>query len=97
MLNSAEVLERIDEYFLSPERLTRVELFSRYARNVEGWFKGELLYLFHNLEEDGFIGEWGSEVRVAVDQKQRFDFKVEVVNGPLIIELKTLFHGMQGG
>ena len=97
MLTSHDVFARIDDYFLAPERLTRVELFSRYARNVEGWFNGELLYLFHAMAAEGLIGEWGSEVRVAPGQQRRFDFKLQVQGGPLFLELKTLFHGIQAG
>jgi len=97
MLDTAALFRQIDDYFLTPERLQRVELFSFYARNVEGWFKGELLYLFNSLEKSGRVGPWGSEVRVTADGKQRADFRATLADGPIYLELKTLFHGVQAG
>ena len=87
----------IDRHFLAPEALARVRLFSRYARQVEGWFKGELLHIFSNLEGAGEIEDWASEVRIAPESRQRSDFRVRRADGLLWIEVKTLFHGIQAG
>jgi hypothetical protein len=97
MIDSTALFAHIDDYFLNPERLKRIELFSFYARNVEGWFKGELLYLFHSLEKSDNVGPWGSEVRIRADAKQRTDFRATLADGPLYLELKTLFQGIRAG
>ncbi len=97
VLDKSSLLAEIDRHFLTPDALSRIQLFSRHARNVEGWFKGELLYLFSNLASAKAVGDWASEVRIAPESKQRSDFRVRLSDGMLWVEVKTLFHGIQGG
>ena len=84
----------IDDYFLDSEKLEKVEALTRAQRQVEGWFKGELIYLLDRLKGN-IITTWEPEVKVEGGSRKRFDFVVGVDGTPVFLELKALYHGEQ--
>lgn len=91
----------IDRHFLDVDRLRRVAAFSDVGRQVEGWFKGEIIYLLADARSRGLIDDFKSEAALS-DQggsgwgKKRVDFRIEHGGQTIYVEVKTLFHGRQG-
>lgn len=85
----------IDRHFLDEQRLKYPDIFTNAERQVEGWFKGELLYLFTELKKDGILESWEPEAVFPNLGKKKSDFKVTIDGEPIYLELKTLYHGMQ--
>jgi hypothetical protein len=93
----------IDRHFLAPEALARVRHFGRSGRDVEGWFKGELTYLFASLVADGALTDWRANVPITEGRSQRCDFRLVVParpevskderSAPLWLEVKALPQG----
>lgn len=90
VIDQAGLFEAIDRHFLQAEQLERVRVFSRTARQIEGWFKGELMYLLSKLHRDGAIARWQVDARAANDDRQRFDFRIEIGDELLYLELAAL-------
>jgi hypothetical protein len=88
-----ELFNRIDEHFLREESLARIRAFISTQRQVEGWFKGELLFLFQSLQEENHIEMWQPEW--PTNDNRRIDFYLLLEDGPLYIELKSFYHGNQ--
>ena len=93
----AELFNKIDDYFVSDHSLARVRAFRYAERQVEGWFKGELLWLFKSLQEAKLIDSWRSEYHASQTNDRRVDFFIELADGPLYLELKAFYHGTQAG
>lgn len=91
-----DLFKKIDDHFLSDDALARVCVFVNEERQVEGWFKGELLLLFNRLRNEGLIGEWQSEYKPNDSSQSRVDFFIHLDDGPLYLELKAFYHGKQG-
>jgi len=87
----------IGAHFLAPEALARVRLFSRLGRDAEGWFKGELAFLFDRLAAEGKLSEWRANVPLREDGRQRCDFRLVVDGSPLWLELKAIPQRQHGG
>ena len=66
----------IDRHFLAPEALARVRHLGRSGRDAEGWFKGELTYLFASLVADGALTDWRINVPITEGRSQRCDFRL---------------------
>jgi hypothetical protein len=96
-----ELFNKIDDHFVSDHSLARVRAFLDAERQVEGWFKGELLWLLKSWKDDRLIDNWKSEYRAfqTNDKRhyRRMDFFIELADGPLYLELKTFYHGTQAG
>ena len=90
MTDRSSLITAVDAHFLAPEALARVRLFSRLGRDVEGWFKGELAYVFESLRREGAIGEWRANVPLREDGRQRCDFRIVLSGEPLWLEVKAL-------
>lgn len=73
----------------------RIAAFIRYSRQVEGWFKGELLEIAANLEDEGLVREFHPDYRMDVAAgKQNIDLHFILKDGkPVWIELKHWFLG----
>ena len=93
--SSAQLFDAIDNYFLASPKPDYFTIFAKSQRQVEGWFKGELLYLFSFLEGQGLLSDWESEAPVAVGSKKKYDFRLTIDHSPIYLELKTLYHGQQ--
>jgi hypothetical protein len=93
MLNPDDLFGEIDRHFLGAERLARVEAFKRAGRGVEGWFRGETVYLLQRLASEGKLGGWQVNAPITQDGKQRCDLRVDAGGGPLWIEIKGLHFG----
>lgn len=84
------LFDRIDNYFLNADRLRKIEAFTHAQRQVEGWFKGELIWFL-----TGGANVWEAEVPFPHDRRKRCDFMVDVEGTPVYLELKALYHGQQ--
>ena len=90
-MNTEQLFREIDRHFLS--KLEYPKHFTAAMSQVEGWLKGELIYLFTSLQSKG-LEEWEPEVLVPgqdKDQAKRVDFKVKLDNGFAWLELKSLY------
>jgi len=96
-----ELFNKIDDHFVSDCALARVCAFRHAERQVEGWFKGELLWLLKSWKNAGLIDNWKSEYRAFQTNDKRHyrraDFFIELADGPLYLELKVFYHGTQAG
>jgi hypothetical protein len=79
-----DLFPRIDRHFLAPEMLARVAAFPRAGRDVEGWFKGELAYLFDSLTGAGGLADWRANVPIVEGRPQRCDFRLASSGGGVL-------------
>lgn len=98
MTDALALFAAIDRHFLAPEALARVRHLGRLGREADGWFKGELAYLFDSLVADGGLTEWRANVPIVEGRPQRCDFRLlpphpESAGGPLWLEVKALPQG----
>jgi len=93
--SAAQLFDAIDNYFLASPKPDYFPIFAKSQRQVEGWFKGELLYLFSTLERQGLLSDWESEAPVAVGSRKKHDFRLTIGHLSIYLELKTLYHGQQ--
>lgn len=91
-----ELFAEIDQHFLAPGKSEYAAVFAHAGRQVEGWFKGELLSLFSALQKASRLAAWASEASLPGLSKKKADFRVDLDSGPVFLELKTLFQGLQG-
>lgn len=90
-----DLFHAIDKYFLSADRLRKVEAFTHAQRQVEGWFKGELIYLFADLLGTQRISAWEPEAILAPGDKKKCDFNLDILDSRVFLEVKALYHGQQ--
>ena len=91
-MNTEQLFMEIDRHFLG--KLEYPKRFTTAMSQVEGWFKGELIYLFTSLQQRKGLEEWEVDVLVPgqdKDQAKRVDFKVKLDNGFAWLELKSLY------
>ena len=91
-----ELFRRIDDHFLREQSLVRVRSFLNSQRQVEGWFKGELILFLSTLHQQNELTGWRSEYRTPEIGERRIDFQVLLDDGPLYFEIKSFYHGRQG-
>lgn len=89
-MNRQQLFSLIDQHFLAKAEYCR--LFADVQRQVEGWFKGELIYLFNSLKLN-----WEPEASMPGFGKKKIDFKLVLDDGLVYLELKALYHGRQRG
>lgn len=94
-MNSGQLFDFIDEHFLA--KLEYPRLFADRERQVEGWFKGELIYLFSSLKARGLLTSWEPEALVPGLGKKKTDFRLILDDGLAYLEIKALYHGQQRG
>lgn len=94
-LPTDDLFHSIDEYFLSPDKLMKVESFTRAQRQVEGWFKGELIYLLAGLLGAARVSAWEPEAPLTAGDRKKCDFIVDVLDSRVCLEVKALYHGKQ--
>jgi len=94
-LPTDDLFRAIDEYFLSREKLMKVEAFTRAQRQVEGWFKGELIYPFADLLGTQRVSAWEPEATFTPGDKKKCDFILDVLDSRVFLEVKALYHGRQ--
>lgn len=83
-----ELFGEFDRHFLTEPKLEYARIFAREHCSVEGWFRGELLYLFSSLKKRDQLPDWKSEESVL--QKQAVDFRVTINQLPVYLELKAI-------
>jgi hypothetical protein len=71
-----------------------VDLFTKAQRQVEGWFKGELIYLFNKLCGQSEMHSWDCESLVNATSRGKCDFVVSL-DTRVWLEVKALYHGLQ--
>jgi hypothetical protein len=75
--------------------------FCAYGIQAEGWFKGELLTFLDSWKARREIANFDREVNLAIDQRKKVDFRIDLSIGgqtiPLWIELKHWLIGRQKG
>jgi len=109
----ADIVRRLICHFIPPippaatphrdrECDLRVQQFIAYDRQVEGWFKGEIMLLLSKMQKDQIINKWWPEVTYdgVGNGRTKCDFVVEVKgldDEPVIvgIEVKVAFVGTQ--
>ncbi len=92
-----QLFDEIDRHFLAFPRRDYPLAFARSERQVEGWFKGEMIFLFTYLKQQGLLAHWDCEVTASNLSKKKIDFMAMVGDVPVYLELKTLYHGRQRG
>lgn len=93
-MNTEQLFMEIDRHFLG--KLEYPKRFTAATSQVDGWFKGELIYLFTSLQQRKGLEEWAPEVLVPgqdEDKKKRVDFRVKLDNGFAWLEIKCLYWG----
>ena len=94
-MNTEQLFSEIDLHFLA--KLDYIKRFTSSARQIEGWFKSELIYLFTSLQGKGELEGWEPEVLVPGHGKKKVDFRVKLDSGFAWLEIKSLYHGLQRG
>jgi len=100
-----ELFGEIDKHFLAEVRLGYYDAFAKTGRNKKGrdtgkqlehWFKGELIYLFSSLQQQRQILTWDCELKK--ERIGQIDFTVEIDDKPSLVylEMKTMYLGWQG-
>ncbi len=96
-----QLFDEIDRHFLDVSKLRHYEIFADKVRNIEGWFKGELFYLFASLEKDQAFRDWKYEIALKDilnrPEKGIIDFKVTINGEPIYLEMKTVLSSGQQG
>ena len=93
-MNTEQLFMEIDRHFLG--KLEYPKRFTAATSQVDGWFKGELIYLFTSLQQRKGLEEWEVDVLVPGQDKgkaKRVDFRVKLDNGFAWLELKSLYWG----
>jgi len=72
----------------------RLECFIYSQVQVEGWLKGELLFLLTLLRNNGIIKEFDREIRIG---RRRIDLSIDLGNSSNYIETKHWLIGEQKG
>lgn len=75
--------------------MERIQAFTRYSRQVEGWFKGELLRIAAEMEDGGQVAEFQPDCRFdPASSKRNIDLRFTLASGSSIwIELKHWYLG----
>lgn len=90
------IINFIKQHFDS--KFEYIQIFTENDVRVEGWFKGELLYLFTQMKTQGLITDFEREKNIHVGNKRfQVDFSVTIGENENLIELKTLSIGQRKG
>ncbi len=93
-----EINLRFKDYLNSKEGILRC--FNSQEVQLEGWFKGELLYFLSNLKDLKEVNNFNKEVKSPVSN-QKIDFQLELIvnkkNEVFWLEIKHWLIGYQKG
>jgi len=90
------VQDTIKNHFFTQGCLKRVVAFTDAGIQHEGWFNGEIVYLFGGMKKGGSIKSWVRECPSTTAGK--CDFKLELVNATTVVfEMKALQQRDQRG
>jgi len=81
-------------HFFTSASLSRIAAMNEAECQVEGWWKGEIIWLLGQLKKTGAVKAWDRECR-SVNGRQ--DFEIELANTIAGIEVKTALCGSQKG
>ena len=74
--------------------LDRINAFVRFNRQVEGWFKGELLMIAADMVRNGLVADFTPDCRMGSASKVNIDLRFMLTNGRAVwIELKHWYIG----
>jgi hypothetical protein len=88
------VIKEIIAHFQDDDAMDRIQEFAEHGRQVEAWFKGELIRLF---AKSNFINEAYSEVSHPRNNRLKYDFVLRTTQRGRFtgMEVKTAFVGRQ--
>jgi hypothetical protein len=90
------VQDTIKNHFFTQNCLRRVVAFTDSGIQHEGWFNGEIVYLFGSMKKGEGIKSWSRECPSTI--AGRCDFKLELVNATTVVfEMKALQQRDQRG
>jgi hypothetical protein len=92
----SSVWDAVAAHFFTPASISRIVAISEAEVQVEGWFKGELIWLFGQLTGKRVIENWRCECRADEQNRKRLDFKIEVDGADAAIEVKTAIRLQKG-
>ena len=82
------ILPYINNWFFAKQ--SYLETFSRNDTRVEGWFKGELLFLFDILKRQRIINDLDREFIIRNGKRNQIDFRLNIDYDFNLLELKPL-------
>jgi len=89
-----DVQDEIRNHFFTPASLSRAVAFAEAERQREGWFNGELVYLFSLMKKREAIKSW---FEYSTPDRKRRDLKVELADAAVVIEIKAAATFYKGG
>lgn len=75
----------------------RLATFYQEGVQLEGWFKGEMLFTLDQLRKRKVLRDFDREVRFETARRRTIDLKVALPSGPNWVELKYWLVGPQKG
>jgi hypothetical protein len=82
------ILPYINNWFFAKQ--SYIDTFSKNDSRVEGWFKGELFFLFDILKRQRIIIDFDREFIFKDNKTNKIDFRINIQNNFNFIELKPL-------
>jgi len=92
----ASLWDAVAAHFFTPASMSRIVAISEAEVQVEGWLKGELIWLFGQLKDGGVIENWRCECRIEKSSKKRLDFKLALDGKDAALEVKTAIRQQKG-
>ena len=86
------VWEAISAHFFTSASLGRVIALRRAEKQAEGWFKGELIWLFEQLKQSGKVASWKPECEIG--NVPQVDFAIDLTSTTAAVEVKTALCGL---
>lgn len=95
--NIVSLLGKLKAHFGESDAKERIAMLAAKDRNVEGWFKGELLHFFETMIDSGEVTSWHPEVSHSDEPySPKCDFVVQLKSGQWwAVEVKTAPVGQQ--
>jgi hypothetical protein len=88
--------DAVAAHFFTQALMSRIVAISEAEVQVEGWLKGELIWLFGQLMSRGVIENWRCECRIGERSRKRLDFKIELDCTDAATEVKTAIRQQKG-
>src|SRR6266699_3287581 len=80
------IWDAMTAHFFTSASLSRIAAMNEAECQVEGWWKGEIIWLLGQLKKTGAVKAWDRECR-SVNGRQ--DFEIELANTIAGIEVKN--------
>lgn len=79
----------LKSHFDDQSQLARLKIFNVQGIQVEGWMKGEMLYVFAQLKDRGIIEKYDREVCIKQKSRKKCDLQITMESKKYWIELKN--------